>query len=867
MWRRSVASNALPPACAAADDVSAAQDELRGEIGALKSQLQQVLPVCLSKVQAMHEMFDSICRATKAAEARAEETSQRIATDAKLYTDQSSTSLYKEVASLFVDFGDKLNASVSASEADLKRTLADELEAFSRRFEKELAELREHAEQQAGARAQAPSAAAGEEAAARDHRFQEEIDSMRHELRQQGGLERAAEGASDAAKLYTDLCVGDLRGEVSPLLGEIQDLGRRVTAADTRTTHATDAFTALFGRFEHEMAKLPDYVSAYAEQHFGRDAARHAPGAPPDDAPGQPAPPAADAHRDDRREEGCEELARVSDQKQRKLVESLFESGGIVDQLRDFHGEAERRIAALEREATKLRAGLSDVANMSTRRVEWVITRASRFVQPLSRPEGRSTDAHMSWFSSSFDAAGVHGFQFQLQVYQSTEPAMDGGESGDCAVFLWACTGLNMVYRLSVGDSSQVLESRFSGHEPHGTGRLCFLRDHINKNDDTLHIGLEILEIVWEFRRAAQPSPPQMPAIGDGAAPDSGSTGPCDCEEGAGAPQPPSGLLIFHRHVNNRLLEQVRKQVEHMKSRMVRRVEWRVEQAAVLRHSFPHGEPVRSREFDAAGIEGLQLIFYPSGYTGATKGFCSLFLLAPAGATLKFWLHVGKERREATHSFDESGAYGRTNFCRLDSCIDEAQDVVVVALDVQDAYQDLAETSAHSPAQAGDRHPAGAADASRVSAVKSVLKLHRAPGRMPQCLEDVKLLPSLWMAKEGHPGGRPSGVHPLREYNSRIPALSNHADGAREGAPEKEKEGSGQKPRARSGSLGGAHAARARATGGKSGPARRCESTPFLDGCPVDCVGDDLMQQAIIRRPTSALPAGGRRTRLPRAGL
>ena len=36
-----------------------------------------------------------------------------------------------------------------------------------------------------------------------------------------------------------------------------------------------------------------------------------------------------------------------------------------------------------------------------------------------------------------------------------------------------------------------------------------------------------------------------------------------------------------------------------------------------------------SASFNAAGIEGLQLIFYPCGYGGATEGFCSLGCPAP----------------------------------------------------------------------------------------------------------------------------------------------------------------------------------------------------------------------------------------------
>ena len=84
-----------------------------------------------------------------------------------------------------------------------------------------------------------------------------------------------------------------------------------------------------------------------------------------------------------------------------------------------------------------------------------------------------------------------------------------------------------------------------------------------------------------------------------------------------------------------RLLEVVQKRVDLVRSRAVKRVQWRLENAHVLRQYFAAGRPVCSTAFQAGGISGLQLVFYPSGSHGAREGFCSFFLSCPAGCTIR----------------------------------------------------------------------------------------------------------------------------------------------------------------------------------------------------------------------------------------
>eukprot|EP00913_Durusdinium_trenchii_P011441 g10744.t1 len=161
-----------------------------------------------------------------------------------------------------------------------------------------------------------------------------------------------------------------------------------------------------------------------------------------------------------------------------------------------------------------------------------------------------------------------------------------------------------------------------------------------------------------------------------------------------------------------------------MRSRMVRRVEWRVEQASLLRKCFPPGESICSASFNAAGIEGMQLIFYPSGYQGATDGFCSLYLYAPAGATLRCNLFIGDQKRDANHSFEVAGAFGRTNFCRFEAGLDQATDSIVVAL------EDMIATVAHPKVVPGDTRSVAQMDGAVSGPIESTVKLQQASGNL-----------------------------------------------------------------------------------------------------------------------------------------
>merc|ERR1719183_2313762 len=184
----------------------------------------------------------------------------------------------------------------------------------------------------------------------------------------------------------------------------------------------------------------------------------------------------------------------------------------------------------------------------------------------------------------------------------------------------------------------------------------------MNSTDDTLRVGVEIIEAVRVIEKAASSMAVTQPAA------------LADCEVGSerhacGKERVAlDASLLEHRYLNHGTLDLVKEQVSVMQSRMTRRVEWRVEQASLLPRCFPEGESMCSSAFEAAGLQGLQLVFYPSGHNGAKEGFCSFFLYCPGGSVLRCWLHAGSQKREARCAFDQPGCFGRTNFCRLENC-------------------------------------------------------------------------------------------------------------------------------------------------------------------------------------------------------
>jgi hypothetical protein len=163
--------------------------------------------------------------------------------------------------------------------------------------------------------------------------------------------------------------------------------------------------------------------------------------------------------------------------------------------------------------------------------------------------------------------------------------------------------------------------------------------------------------------------------------------------------EPIIGVMVAKHYQNHRMLEmiqsqqqtlqqQVLRRVDLMRSRAVRRVEWRLENAPMLHQNFAEGKPVCSTAFQAAGIDGLQMVFYPNGAQGVREGFCSFFLLCPAGCTLRCWLWAGRWKREARkESSNQPELLGRLNFARFENCVDPTEEFVDLAVEIEEAHQ------------------------------------------------------------------------------------------------------------------------------------------------------------------------------------
>jgi len=416
-----------------------------------------------------------------------------------------------------------------------------------------------------------------------------------------------------------------------------------------------------------------------------------------------------------------------------------------VEKLRE---QQDVHVKSLEKQMTSLRTSVAETNSIPTRKVEWTLKNISQHF-PMQRDR--------SWLSPKFQLAGARNLQLGVRLL---ETSLEDG--CDCELSLWGheCD-LRLVCKLYIGMVSWHCQHTFSEDSPCCLRRMRAFSDQVFCEDEPLRIGVEVLEAIRTISVQE------------------------DDEESEVA-------LAMHQYINHSLLDAVQEQVDRMRSRMTRRVEWRLEQASCLRQCFAEGESLCSSTFMAAGLEGLQLVFYPSGYTGAKDLFCSLFLYYPGGATLRCWLSAGKQRREARIAFvEQPGFFGRTNFCRFDGCID-ADDSLLLALEIEEVESTASQNLSHSipqeqvsqlpppqdSAEAASEQrppsrPAGARSATP-NTLESVVKLQRLPGRV--ALEDVRQLPSIWTPMPvANVGEVLEGFHRFSDMRPRTPRKQHPA--------------------------------------------------------------------------------------------
>jgi hypothetical protein len=319
--------------------------------------------------------------------------------------------------------------------------------------------------------------------------------------------------------------------------------------------------------------------------------------------------------------------------------------------------------------------------NNSMQNIKWRIASADL--------EGRNK---VSMFTKPFPAHGLRGFKLELRV----EKHPDGTDMtlGDSSLYLWAPKGVRVAFRLWVGEpqgeqsKGRVMELEHTYLQESRFGAKSFFQ-LAHFMGECLNVGVELLEVEHELdfwdgtpggpldpRGARQPDA----TLGDGRVVDG---------ETAKVAAPPMGTKVSAVALSNlRVEELIRKQLTLLQTRYCKKSEWKIARADEIVNMYPPGRALCSKTFCCGGLEDLQFVIYPRGMGGA-DGYCSLLISAPAGASIKGNIYLGKQVRPLEHTWTERGQYGRANFCRWDNAVEN--DVVVVALELHECSMSLPE--------------------------------------------------------------------------------------------------------------------------------------------------------------------------------
>jgi hypothetical protein len=191
------------------------------------------------------------------------------------------------------------------------------------------------------------------------------------------------------------------------------------------------------------------------------------------------------------------------------------------------------------------------------------------------------------------------------------------------------------------------------------------------------------------------------------------------------------------------LKEKIDREQLTLKNKAVRRIEWKLQGCSYLLEKCGPGQAVDSPPFNASGLMGLQMHFYPKGDdpnpSGGPAGmWCALYISGPGHTTLRGQLNVGVFNKSFDHRFKRKGdAGGRSRFCNLSANLD-AEDSILLALDISQTEMEVPDQphgmlvlrNAGSNAKGDDKD----AVASPVSGSKGVLKMKRGD---PTKIEEV----------------------------------------------------------------------------------------------------------------------------------
>lgn len=284
---------------------------------------------------------------------------------------------------------------------------------------------------------------------------------------------------------------------------------------------------------------------------------------------------------------------------------------------------------------------------------------------------------------------------------------------GSCSVGLWGPPGLRAVFRVTMGDGQTAVSRRFehtflAGERANEASRTLFVAQNFCRlnqvwvrETDQVQVAFELLE----FQSGPLSPVPALAALLE--APGSPASPP------AARGKSPAGvaedsLAFSHGATAQELVhERLSGELQAVKNRSVRRVEWRLEGCARLLECRV-GEAIDSPIFCAAGLERIQFHFYPRDVsaTGSAVQPCALYVSGPARTTIKAMLWVGSASRSLEHRYQKRGdTAGRSRFCALEGQVD-CNDSVLLALDIIEVETDMPDQASASLCLR-DARPAG----------------------------------------------------------------------------------------------------------------------------------------------------------------
>lgn len=179
-----------------------------------------------------------------------------------------------------------------------------------------------------------------------------------------------------------------------------------------------------------------------------------------------------------------------------------------------------------------------------------------------------------------------------------------------------------------------------------------------------------------------------------------------------------------------------------------RRVTWTIEH--FVESEYEKGMPVWSPRFRVAGMDGVQLEFYPKGREKtAFEGFCSLFLWCPSGSKITYQLWVGSYARAPdTDEYEGMRAgHGHSNFCPLEPEVDKENGSITIGVDVLDVQREVCKSGLRLVTRSLDTIVANEAEVLQNKSVNRVVwKINSISARMKQLPRGTSMWSRLFTA-------------------------------------------------------------------------------------------------------------------------